>query len=114
MAGMPWKVFIIINNDDYQQTPYISPIFEYSHDEGQSITGGYVYRGQTITDLQGVYIYGDFVSGRIGGLRKTANQNYQNFLLFDTELTISSFAEDQVGNIYVIDYQSGMIYMMTE
>jgi len=112
-----WNVmegFHCYQTENCQQTPYLSPIFEYSHNEGQSVTGGYVYRGQTITALQGVYVYGDFVSGQIWGLRKTANQNYQNFLLFDTELAISSFAEDQAGNIYVIDYQSGRINMITE
>src|SRR6185503_19417396 len=49
-------------------TGLIDPIAEYDHNQGQAITGGYVYRGQAIPGLQGVYVYADFVSGLVWGL----------------------------------------------
>ena len=52
-------------NDDGLQ----APVAEYGHNLGCSVTGGYVYRGQRIPALEGVYLYGDFCSGRIWGLR---------------------------------------------
>lgn len=92
---------------------YIPPVFEYDHDEGQSITGGYVYRGKNIPELVGYYIYGDFVSGKIWALKIDKNNNPENFLLFNTGKNISSFGQDFSGELYVIDY-GGTIYGITK
>ena len=82
----------------------IDPITEYDHTQGQSITGGYVYRGVAIPELQGFYVYGDFVQGRIWAIPATSQQGAVGQELLDTTFGISSFAEDNDGELYVIDY----------
>ena len=61
---------------------YLDPIFEYHHNVGKSITGGYVYRGSKVPQLQGKYLYGDYVAGKIWALdydygTKQVGQNYR-------------------------------------
>ena len=82
----------------------IDPITEYDHTQGQSITGGYVYRGNEIPELQGFYVFGDFVSGRIWVLPATSPQGTLPQEILNTAFGISSFAEDNDGELYVIDY----------
>ncbi len=86
----------------------IDPITEYDHSLGQSITGGYVYRGAAIPELQGFYVFGDFVSGRIWAIPATSQQGAVGLELLDTAFGISSFAEDHDGELYVIDYAGGV------
>jgi glucose/arabinose dehydrogenase len=77
---------------------YIFPIAEYAHSGGRcSITGGYVYRGSIGTFPAGAYIYGDLCTGEIFQLVGSTQT-----LLLDTNLTISSFGEDEAGEIYVV------------
>ena len=78
---------------------YLFPTFDYPHVGGRcSITGGYVYRGRSGSLPTGTYLYGDFCTGEIftwsGGEQR---------LLLDTTLAISSFGEDDAGEIYVLD-----------
>ncbi len=88
------------------------PVAEYLHGSGDcSVTGGYVYRG-AIAALQGIYFYGDFCSGRIWGLRRTGTA-FETALLTDTTLSISTFGEDEAGELYVADYATGDIYRVT-
>lgn len=90
----------------------VLPVAEYMHGKGDcSITGGYVYRGSSRL-LQGIYIYGDFCSGRIWGLRRTGGR-WESRLLSDTEFQISSFGEDEEGELYMADYAGGAIYRIT-
>ena len=100
--------------DNCNNAPYVAPIHEYPRSEGQSITGGFVYRGNIITKLIGTYIYADYVSGKIWGLTKKSDGTYSNQLFIDSSAYISSFAEDQAGNLYVIGHQTGKIYQITE
>jgi glucose/arabinose dehydrogenase len=86
------------------------PVTTYNHSLGESITGGYVYRGKAIRRLQGAYIYGDFVSGRIWS-SKRRGRRYVNRQLLDTDQNISSFGLDSAGELYVVDY-SGSIYRL--
>ena len=80
------------------------PVAEYEHDLGCSITGGYVYRGTRLPALLGAYLYGDFCSGRIWALRYDGGQVREQLELVETDLSISSFGEDQAGEIYVLDF----------
>jgi glucose/arabinose dehydrogenase len=91
------------------------PVFEYDRTQGQSITGGYVYRGSAIAGLQGTYVYGDFVSGNIWGLRQTSTGGWDNQLLLDSPNLISTFGQDEKGNLYLTDFYgngetNGVIY----
>ena len=85
------------------------PVAEYLHGSGDcSVTGGYVYRGSA-TALKGIYFYGDFCSGRIWGLRRNGTV-FETALVADTTLSISTFGEDETGELYVADYATGDIY----
>jgi len=88
------------------------PVAEYDHSAGDcSVTGGYVYRGSN-PSLRGTYLYGDFCSGRIWGLRHNGIA-WENRLLLDSTLLISTFGEDEAGELYVADYGTGTIYRIT-
>ena len=98
-----WRVFegsACTNNDQALcvSSNYVFPVFEYAHTGGRcSITGGYVYRGSRNSIPSGLYIYGDFCSGEIFTWNGTTQQ-----VLSDTSLSISSFGEDDTGEIYVV------------
>lgn len=81
----------------------IAPIATYGHDDGVAVTGGYVYRGNNVPGLCGAYLYGDYGSGRIWGLRYRAGRAATGKMLLDTPLNISSFGQGPDGEIYVLD-----------
>jgi len=94
----------------------VLPVATYTHQVGVSITGGYVYRGAAIPNLRGTYIYADYSSARFFALRMTNG----SVSLEQTEITdninpdngadnITSFGEDNVGNLYVLTYD-GDVY----
>ena len=85
------------------------PVAEYDHDSGCSVTGGMVYRGSKFPQLQGIYFCGDFCSGRIWGLRQPEAE-WQQKMLKESGLSISTFGEDEAGEVYVADYGKGNIY----
>jgi len=89
----------------------VMPVAEYDHGSsgGCSISGGYVYRGTRYPAMNGVYLYGDFCSGRLWGLRWNGS-SWQNSLLQDTAYGINTFGEDESGEIYLADYNTGRIY----
>jgi glucose/arabinose dehydrogenase len=80
------------------------PITEYSHSLGNSITGGFVYHGTAIPGLQGHYVFGDFVSGRIWAVPADSPIGTTPTQIADTTHSISAFAEGVNGEIYVVDY----------
>jgi len=81
---------------------FTAPIREYSHSAGRcSITGGYVYRGTRSSLPVGAYVYGDFCTGEIWQLLPATSGGTETLLL-DTSLNISSFGEDEAGEIYVV------------
>jgi glucose/arabinose dehydrogenase len=85
------------------------PILDYGRDDGISVTGGYVYRGKSEPALCGVYIYGDFGSTRIWGLRYDGRAVTGHRQILRAQFPISSFGEDDWGEVYVVDY-GGSIY----
>src|SRR5438034_1281740 len=82
------------------------PILEYDHSQGCSITGGYRYRGARFPQLVGRYFYGDFCSGRIWGATES-DQAWSSTALTDTPPYITSFGEDEGGELYVVHYGGG-------
>jgi glucose/arabinose dehydrogenase len=86
----------------------IDPVAEYDHSQGCSVTGGYVYRGQDLPDWSGVYLYGDYCSGLVWGLLHLPDGSWQNARLFESGARITSFGQDQAGEIYLVDYQGGI------
>lgn len=89
------------------------PVVEYSHDEGKSISGGFVYRGARLIGLVGVYVYGDYVSQQIWGLRYAQGQVTEHRLLALSPSPIASFGEDEAGEVYVLGLD-GRIYTFEE
>jgi len=89
---------------------YTAPIHEYSHNDGFSVTGGYVYRGSAIPALTGTYIYSDYGPGPIWGLSDPTGASPVNSSLLLTSIYISSFAEDNNGELYVLSYGDGQIF----
>ena len=85
-----------------------APVAEYNHTEGCSVTGGLVYRG-AMSEWQGVYVYGDFCSGRIWGLLQNPDGSWQQALLFESGINISTFGEDEAGEIYLADHQGRIL-----
>lgn len=97
------------------------PIVDYDHGQGCSVTGGYLYRGSAVPELKlasppaaglfnGVYVYGDFCSGTIWRISATASGGVSNSVLLSSGLRITTFGEDENGEIYVADAGTGKIY----
>jgi glucose/arabinose dehydrogenase len=98
-----------------RSTTITPPVAEYPHaptrdrkDDGKSITGGYVYRGKALPNLVGVYVYGDFETGRIWGLRAKDGKAVANGELVDLKrnprLNIAAFGEDSEGELYILAF----------
>lgn len=85
------------------------PVAEYNHEFGCSITGGYVYRG-SMPEWNGVYLYGDYCSGIIWGIINV-NGQWQNQTLFDVDGTITSFGQDEAGEIYYLS-DNGNVFIL--
>lgn len=86
------------------------PVVEYSHDQGCSITGGHVYRGESMPQMQGVYLFGDFCSGNVWGLLKSGD-GWVSSILFRSGIQISTFGQDEAGEIYLGGY-NGTLYRL--
>ncbi len=82
----------------------VLPFFEYDHNQGCSVTGGYVYRGEAISNLQGVYLFGDFCSGQVWASYRTAEDSWETIKYIDLPYEISAFGEDEAGELYVLDH----------
>uniref|UniRef100_A0A670ZVJ4 HHIP like 1 n=1 Tax=Pseudonaja textilis TaxID=8673 RepID=A0A670ZVJ4_PSETE len=114
----------------------VLPIYAYPHKMGKSVTGGYVYRGCESPNLNGLYIFGDFMSGRLMSLKenhKTGEWQY-NEICMGTGQTcafpglinnyyqyIISFAEDEAGELYFMSTRipsatapNGVIYKIVD
>jgi glucose/arabinose dehydrogenase len=97
------------------QTGKTLPVFEYEHTDGNcSVTGGYVYRGGQFDDLLGIYVYGDYCTGRIWGLEQTGPGLWSNAELKDTPEYISSFGEDEVGELYLTSLYNGRLFWLRD
>ncbi|MEE2785697.1 MAG: PQQ-dependent sugar dehydrogenase [Myxococcota bacterium] len=88
---------------------FATPVHVYGHDAGdKSVTGGFVYRGVRFPELWGQYIFGDFESGRIWALDPN-NPGEGTTLLTDSNQQISSFGEDNDGEVYVVSFTGGIL-----
>ncbi len=108
-----WKIMegsLCYNAATCDQSNKVLPVAEYAHTLGCSITGGYVYRGTNFPSLTGYYFYGDYCSGRFFSLYKDPLLGWQSVQLLDTSYSISTFGEDEQGELYLVDYATGKIY----
>lgn len=103
----------VFSSDCGPATDLVDPVAEYDHSLGISVTGGFVYRGNTYTNLRGRYVFGDFGSGRLWSIAADSSGSTISISGGDQSgLSISSFAEGNDGEIYVVDY-GGRLYRLT-
>ncbi len=89
--------------------PFVDPILEYSHSGGRcSVTGGYVYRGHGISGFDGTYIFGEYCTGEIWFA--TSGGGWSSILWADTDLFVSTFGEDEDGEIYLANLYGGNVF----
>ena len=87
-----------------QNKNMIEPIWEYHHNVGKSLTGGHVYRGKRLPELDGHYLYGDYISTKIWALRydDAKKRVTANRTIADSNVPILSFGEDEAGEVYLL------------
>ena len=93
------------------------PIAEYSHAEGQSVTGGFVYRGSLYPALVGRYFFADYVTGKIWSIYQTGSNPTSwsaRELELDAPFSISAFGEDEAGELYVVGYSDGTVRRLAD
>ena len=88
------------------------PLVEYDHTQGCSVTGGFVYRGQEFPGFQGVYVFGDFCTGRIWGVAQRSGSEPQVVELAQVDLLLSSFGEDEQGELYLLHMGDGELFKL--
>ena len=82
----------------------VFPVYTYTHDDGCSVTGGYVYRGSAIAALVGTYVFGDYCTGDLWGLVRGADGTAERIDLGVSvpPNTLVSFGEDAEGELYAL------------
>ncbi|MEZ4437175.1 MAG: PQQ-dependent sugar dehydrogenase, partial [bacterium] len=90
------------------QSAFTPPVWSYTHDLGESVTGGYVYRGPSLPELWGAYVFGDYTSGRIWALRQNPGGEPDVQVIAETRRQITSFGEGPDGELYVVTFDDGV------
>ena len=93
-------------------TPLVPPTIEHHHAEFRSLTGGDVYDGQQFPELAGAYLYGDYSSGRIWGMKHDGQHALWHRELADTQLAIAAFRTTRAGELLVVDHTGGALYRL--
>lgn len=87
---------------------FIPPVWSYKRNQGSAVVGGHVYRGVEVPEMEGVYVFGDFESGRIWGLPPTTAPGARKAVeLLDTAYKISGFIQDAGGELYLLSFSTG-------
>lgn len=89
------------------------PLAEYPHDEGCAVTGGYVYRGRLFPVMQGAYVFSDYCSGTLWGVAAGGPGEQTPVRLLETDHLVSSFGEDEDGELYLTDITDGRLLQVT-
>jgi glucose/arabinose dehydrogenase len=93
---------------------YVPPVVEYPHDDGCSVTGGYVYRGELLPAQVGRYFYGDYCSATVWSLRMKNGRATDVRREAFTVAGLSSFAEDAAGELYAMSVSTGRLYRIAD
>ncbi|MDJ0755895.1 MAG: PQQ-dependent sugar dehydrogenase [Ardenticatenaceae bacterium] len=91
---------------------YVPPIYDYPRTLGNSVTGGYVYRGESFPRMKGIYIFGDFGSGQL--FRSVNDGGWSTTVAEDLSISIVSFDETNEGELLVVDYSGGAVYQIID
>ncbi len=102
-----------LHDADREAPGAVPPVAEYDQDGGHcAITGGYVYRGSAIPGLQGTYVVGDYCTGVVWTLEADGSDGYNLTRVLDTPHNISSFGEDEAGELYVVDHGGSVLKLV--
>ena len=137
-AAIPVTIFLLLSvtfyglydnlsgDDEGLALDLVDPVWDYEHDTETgygSVTGGYVYRGETAPSLYGKYIYADYVMGKIWALEITGDSKI-NEVIYDSKantsltgnsrISVSSFGESEDGELYFSDRNTGKVFGFTE
>ncbi|MCA9064491.1 MAG: PQQ-dependent sugar dehydrogenase [Planctomycetaceae bacterium] len=94
-------------------TPIVPPIRDHHHSEANSVIGGPVYHGAELPELDGQFIYGDYITGTIWSVGRSTDGSFVGQTLVDTDLRITDFLETSDGKLLVVDYDlTGQIYRL--
>ena len=85
--------------------PFTEPVWEYKREDGRSITGGLVYRGKKLPELYGTYLYGDFATFNVWGLRYNGKEVSSNTLIARSQLPVTAYGETEAGEVYVLSFE---------
>lgn len=96
------------------QTGKTLPIHDYGRNDGGTVIGGHVYRGPGIPTLNGFYVFGDFLSGRVWALREGSDGRWTRFDLLDTGRMFTSFGKDPAGELYTVDIGGGLTKIVAQ
>ena len=121
-VAWPWQGQLNFGWDVYEgRTPFeskalgpgrlVKPVAQYSHQQGCSITGGYVYRGSAVPSVAGRYFYGDYCSGTVWSLKLVGGVARQIRPEPFTVPNLTSFGEDGAGELYAVS-GNGVIYRL--
>ncbi len=111
-ANFGWSIMEGNHNYDGSAQPgLLLPVAEYSHNEGCSVTGGYVYRG-AMPEWNGIYLYADYCAGTVWGLI-LSNGQWQAQVMFEAGELITSFGQDESGEIYFASHH-GTLHRLTK
>lgn len=86
-------------------TPFVKPTFEHHHSESRSLTGGVVYYGSALPELNGAYLYGDYSTGKIWAGRHDGSKVTEHREIADSSLVLVYFEENTRGDLVLVDYQ---------
>ncbi len=96
------------NDPNCDPSAYTAPVEQYTHDYGCSVTGGFVYRGASIPDLAGTYLFADYCTGYLWGLTPNGDGTYTATDFLETGMNPSSFAQDASGELFILDLNGGI------
>ncbi|MCY4112926.1 MAG: PQQ-dependent sugar dehydrogenase [Chloroflexi bacterium] len=113
-----WKVMegfscFVEGSPECNSLRFTDPIAVYGRDAGCSVTGGYVYRGSAHPALVGAYVFGDYCSGNVWTLRRDAAGAWQMTLQGEIDARITSFGEDEAGELYITDDAGRLLRLRT-
>ena len=115
-ANLGWNYFEgmhAFRDKPSESQSYLPPLVEYNHEQGCSIIGGKVYRAKALPEFNGVYLYGDYCQKTVWGLLHKPDGTWQNEMLFQVEAFITSFGQDEAGDIYLVGL-TGQIFKLVK
>ncbi len=98
-----------VKPDEVPPVPITPPLFEHNHLDSRSISGGYFWQSDRIPELKGAYLYGDWMTGKVWGLRYEGDEVVWQQELVDTPHRVISFMEGPDGEVYIVAYDGTIL-----